>query len=298
MCFGVHARIALDRVLERQQQLHAGQAVRIAARDGVGDGIDDEARADTRQALLGRFGMQSRRLGLRERLRPPRPRTAAASWHIQAFALGLREARQDREHRRQIQHVRIQVHIAERGRAANQLLVDARLVLIGQRVRDLDDDHAVEQRLVLLLLQELVELREVGVREDGLVQMDQREARHLDVLLLRHGQQQIQELALHLQDLDHLEHAAARGIHGAGPRPGARIAFIADLRDFRQIDRADQVRDVRRRGIVRRIGADADARGFREEDALDGNAHEVAFELALDVNRAPTGDSSPWISTP
>ena len=178
---------------------------------------------------------------------------------IQSFALRLREARQDGEDRGEVEHVRVEVHVAERRRAGDQLLVDARLVAVRQRVRNLDDDHAVEQRLVLLLLQELVELREVGVREDRLVQVDEREARHLDVLLLRHGEQQVQELALHLQDLDHLEHAAARGIHGAGPRPGARIAFVADLRNLREIHRADEVRDVRRGGIVRRIGADADA---------------------------------------
>jgi hypothetical protein len=49
------------------------------------------------------------------------------------------------------------------------------------------------------------------------------------------SQQQVQELALDLQDLDHLQHAAARGIDGAGPRPGARIAFVAVLRDLRQV---------------------------------------------------------------
>ena len=151
----------------------------------------------------------------------------------------------------------------------------------------LDDDHAVEQRLVLLLLQELVELGQVRVREDRLVQVDQREARHLDVLLLRQRQQQVQELALDLQDLDHLEHAAARGIHRAGPRPGARIAFVAVLRDLRQVDRADQVGEIRGGRIVRRVSADADARGFREEDALDRHAQEVAFELALQAIARP-----------
>ena len=99
-----------------------------------------------------------------------------------------------------------------------ELLVDARLFLVGERVRHLDDHHPVEQRLVLRLLQELAELGEVGVREDRLVEVDQREARHLDVLFLRQRQQQVEELALDLEDLDHLEHAAARREHRAATR--------------------------------------------------------------------------------
>ena len=178
--------------------------------------------------------------------------------------------------------VRVEVHLAERRRARHELAIDARLVAERQRVRHLDDHHAIEQRLVLLLLQELVELGQVRVREDRLVEVDQREARHLDVLLLRQRQQQIQELALDLEDLDHLEHAAARGIDGARPGPGPRVAFVADVGDLRQIDGAHEVRDVGRRRIVRRIRADADARGLGEEDALDGEAHEVALELVVE----------------
>ncbi len=94
--------------------------------------------------------------------------------------------------------------------------------------------------------------------------------------------QQIQELALDLEDLDHLEHAAARGIDGARPGPGPRVALVADVGDLRQIDGAHEVGDVGRRRIVRRIRADADARGLGEEDALDGEAHEVALELVVE----------------
>ena len=35
--------------------------------------------------------------------------------------------------------------------------------------------------------QEAVELGQIGVRQDRLIQIDQREARHLDVLFLSHG---------------------------------------------------------------------------------------------------------------
>src|SRR5262245_43906188 len=112
------------------------------------------------------------------------------------------------------------------------------------------------------------------MREDRLVQMNERETRYLDVLFLGHRQQEVQELPLDLQDLDHLEHAAARGIYRAGPGPGPRIALIADLRDFREVHRADEVRDIRRGGVVRSVGADTVTRGFREEHPLDGHTHE------------------------
>src|SRR5579862_967537 len=54
----VHARIVLDRILQCQQQLHAGEAVGVAAGDGIGDGVDDEARADPVHALIGGLGVQ------------------------------------------------------------------------------------------------------------------------------------------------------------------------------------------------------------------------------------------------
>src|SRR5207302_1893278 len=96
-----------------------------------------------------------------------------------------------------------------------------------------------------------------------------------------------QELALDLQDLDHLEQAAAGRVHRPRPRPGARIALVADLRDLGEIHRADEVGDVGGRGIVRRIGADAGARGLGEEHPLDRNPDEVAFVIALDEVARP-----------
>jgi hypothetical protein len=184
-----------------------------------------------------------------------------------------------------VQRVRVEVHLAEGLRRGGELAVDARLLLVGEGVGHLDDDHAVEQRFVLRLLQELAELGEVGVGEDRLVEMDQREARHLDVLLLGEGEQEIQELALHLQDLDHLEKPPARGEHSARPGPGARVALVAELRDLGKVHRADQVGDVGGGRIVRRVGAHADAAGFGDEDALHRHLHEVAAELVLQAAR-------------
>src|SRR5688572_132626 len=50
---GVHAGVVLDRIFEREQHFHAGQALLVAARDRIGDRVDDEAWADAGQALFG-----------------------------------------------------------------------------------------------------------------------------------------------------------------------------------------------------------------------------------------------------
>ena len=215
----------------------------------------------------------------RPSLRRPRRRTGAAFCDGSSPSVSV-QAREDR--RTPPPAAAHADRDAPRGRrgAGDQLAVDARLVAVGERVRHLDDHHAIEQRLVLLFLQELVELGEVGVREDGLVEVDQREARHLDVLFLRQRQQQVEELALHLEDLDHLEHAAAGGIDRAGPRPGARIALVADFGDLGQVDRTDQVGDVGGGRIVRRIGADADPRSASERKMRStGNCMKSPCEL-------------------
>src|SRR3989442_4760743 len=286
LLLAVDAHVGLDRILDRDQDIHGGKAARLGLDDGVGERVDHEARRDAGETLVGVLRAHLRRVAGRHALDVLAGVEAHLLDVVGVALLGLADARQHREDRRDMQRVRVEVHLAERLRGRAELAVDARLFLVVERVGDLDDHHAVEQRLVLRLLQELAELGEVGVRDDGLVEADQREARHLDVLLLRQREQQVQELALDLQDLDHLEQPAARGEHRARPGPGARVALVAELGHVGEIDRSDQVGDVRRRRIVRRIRADADARRFGDEHALHRHLHEVAVELVLQAARA------------
>ena len=187
----------------------------VVARDGIADRVDDEARAHARQAFVRRFSVDSRHIGSSEAFDVLAGVELELLREVEPLALRFLEPRKNREHRGQVEDVRIEVHLAKRRRARNELAVNASFVAERQRVWHFDDHHAIEQRLVLLLLKELVELGEVGVREDRLIEMDQRETRDLDVLLLRERQEQIQELTLDLENLDHLEHATARGIDGA-----------------------------------------------------------------------------------
>ncbi len=120
---------------------------------------------------------------------------------------------------------------SRRGRR-DQLAINTRLIIEIERIRHLNNHHAIEQCLVLALLQELAKLRQVGMRDDGLIQINQGKARDLDVFFLRERKQQVQKLALDLEYLDHLKHAATRGIHCARPRPGAWVALITVICDF------------------------------------------------------------------
>ncbi len=213
----IHARVAFDRILDGEQQFHAGEAARIAARDGGRQGVDDEPRTHSGEALVRRLGFQPLGFGLGEALDRLAGKDSNLLGKIHALAFRFAVTREDGEHGSQMQHMRIQMGVAERRRAVHELLVYPGLITVRERIRYFDDHHSIEKRLILLLLEETVEFGEIGMGENGLIEIDQRKPRNLDVLFLRHRQQKVEELALDLEDLDHLEDAAARGIHRAGP---------------------------------------------------------------------------------
>ncbi len=73
-----------------------------------------------------------------------------------------------------MQHVRIEVHVAEGGRGRqDQLAVNARFLAVIERIRHLHDDHAVEQGLVFAFLQEFAKFGQIRVREDGFIEVNQ-----------------------------------------------------------------------------------------------------------------------------
>jgi hypothetical protein len=92
----------------------------------------------------------------------------------------------------------------EMGGCRDQFGVDARLVLIREGIGDLHDHHAIEQRLVLAFLEKPMKFRQIGMSEDGFIQIDQGKARDLDILFLGKRQKQVQEFPFNLEDLNHL----------------------------------------------------------------------------------------------
>jgi len=284
LLLGIHARIGIDGVLDGQQNLHAGQALAVSANEGGGQGVDHEAGTDPRQTLLGLFMAQTLGLAPRDALHI----LTGIQTQLLAGIHGrtLLEPRQHRKHGRHLEGVRIEMDTCKRTSPGYELLVDARFFLVGQGVGHLDDHHAIQQCLVLLFLQELLELGQVGMRQHRLIKIDQWETRYLDVLFLRKRQQQIQKLALDLENFDHLQNAAACGVDRPGPRPGPRIPFIPIFGHLGKIHGSHKIRNVGRGGIMRCIGAHTHASCLGKENTLNGQAHGIAIEVMLQPTAA------------
>ena len=287
LLLGIDPRVALDGILQTEQHVHRGEALGIRLADRRRQRIDHESWRYAGKAFLGQAFAQPLGVGAVDAVDVFAPLKANALAQVGALVVAAVQPGQDGEHGGSVQHVRVEMHLAERRFSRrDELAIDHRLGAIVERVRNLDHHHPVEQRFVLRFLQELPELCEVGVRDNGFVDVDQREPRHLDVLFLSQSEQQVKELALYLQDLNHFEHAAARGVHRARPGPGARVAFVAEFRNLRQIDRADEICEIGGCGIVRRVRADAHATCLSNKYALDRHAHVVSTELLIDAHPA------------
>src|SRR4051812_12319735 len=134
------------------------------------------------------------------------------------------------------------------------------------------------------------------MRDDYLVRVDHGEAARLDVLLLREGEEHIQEALVHLQHFDELHHAAVSDVKLAVEAVGAGVRLRAVLAYGREIDGACKLRYVLRLGVGGCKGTDAHALLLGEDDAADGHllymspVGVVQFEpavrakISLDIN--------------
>src|SRR5919197_5302018 len=143
LLLAVDAHIGFDRILQGNEHVHRRQALRLRLDDGVRERVDHEARRDAGEAfvgvllphLVGFLGRDALDIfaGVEAHL-----------LHVVGVALlRLAQAREHRVHRRHMQRMRIEMHFAERLRGGAELAVDARLLLVIERVGHLDDDHAV-----------------------------------------------------------------------------------------------------------------------------------------------------------
>ncbi len=166
-----------------------------------------------------------------------------------------------------------------------ELLIDVHLSGGAQIVGHLHHDHAILQRFGFLVGQKFFELGLVGVGDDELIGIDQREAAGLDVLLLGEREEDIEKALVGLEHLDELNHAAVGDVELAVEAIRPRVGFRAEFADGGQIDAAHQLRDVLTLGIRRHEGADGRPILFRKEDALDRHAVDVLVVFVPEIER-------------
>src|SRR6267142_252214 len=137
LLLAVHPDVGLDRILDRDQHVHGRQALRLRLNDGVGERIDDEARRDAGETFVRILLLHLGRIARRDAFDV----LAGVEPHllhvVGVTLLGLAEAREHGEDGSDVQRVRVEMHLAERLRGRAKLPVDACLLLIVQRVRDL-----------------------------------------------------------------------------------------------------------------------------------------------------------------
>src|SRR6266404_6202679 len=195
-----------------------------------------------------------------------------------ALRVGL-EAREDGEHRRDLERVRRDV--GAEVRVADDLLIDLHLFRQPQVVRHAHDHDAVEDRLVGVIGAELLPLGLVRVRRDDSVDVDEPVAsRGRDDLLLRRGDHRVQVLGLVLEDLDELDDATVADVQRAVQieHAGVALRVLVELRDVLAADQDRRVLVVR---VDRRYDADADAVALREDARHDRHLFVPATELLL-----------------
>ena len=134
------------------------------------------------------------------------------------------------------------------------------------------------QRLRSLVRDERVEFVLVRVRDDDLVGVDHREPAGLDILLLRKGQQVVEELLVAFEHLDEFHHAAVRNVQLPIKAEGPRVRLHPILTNRGEVDAAGQLRDVLALGVRRSERANADAIFFGEGDPLDQHVLHSATE--------------------
>ena len=221
----------------------------------VVDGLHDEPGGDPEHALAARLLLEFSNVDL-DGLAPLDDLLAVVETQFrhQVALVARLQAREQREHRRQIQGVRGDV-LAE-VRLVEELAVDLDLLGQAQVVGDLDHDDTIEDRLVGWVSLEAPPLGLVRMGDDDRIHVHGAvAARRRDELLLRGGDHGVQILGLVLEDLDELRHAAVADVEGPVEVQRAGVALRVGV-ELGDVDRADQDRGVLVVGIDRRDHAD------------------------------------------
>src|SRR5579864_3283032 len=177
-------------------------------------------------------------------------------------------ARLDRVGRRQLVDVlgHVLALAADAVGPVDEVAVDLHLARRVHVVRVVDLVDPAPQRLHDVLGQEHVVLRIVGVSDDHHIDVDGREVREVDPLRLDQLEQQRQQLPPALEDLGPVQDPAVGPDDLAFEVVGVRVVRRAALLQHREVDVADEVRDVFAAEIGRSVLGDADLVAGRDID--------------------------------
>ena len=200
---------------------------------------------------------------------------------------------QTREHRelgQRAQRLRRARRLRQR-RGLQHLVVDAHLFVDTQAVRHLDEVHAVDESLIVLVVAELQPLGFVRVRHDETVERQRRQRfGALEVAFLGGCQDRVEHLKRRLEHLDELD--AARRTQTQRARVAVRVRIVLrELLQHAQVDLADQRRDVLRVLVARLRLDDADLVQHRRHDADDLELGQIALEFLQALQRPRAGDA-------
>src|SRR5579862_5863491 len=190
-------------------------------------------------------------------------------------------------------HAELGQHLQRLGRArrgtqigaADQLLVDLRLLADAQAIRHRHHADAVEEGLVVLVGLEHGPFGLVGMRQDRAVERDGAQRLGADVIaFLRRGQQGMQHLDRRLEHLDKFEQALIGAAQPARERIGVRIV-LAVMLELADVDLTDERGDVLV-VLVARLGlGDGELAQLGRIEPRDLEFGDVAAELVQALDR-------------
>ena len=263
----------------------------VVAVEGLGQDLEGEAGGDAGHAFGDARGLAIflHRLGLGVGVLQA-VAVVDAKLRIERRVLVLLEAAEDAEAREDLEHLGRAGRLAQFA-AFEQLGVDHRLFGHPEAVGHLDDADAVEERLVVLVVLEVLPLRFIGMGEhDPLERQGSKVLGARVIAFLGRRQQRMQHLDRRLEHLDEFQQALRRTVEAAGIAVGVRVV-LGEVLELADVDLADEGGDVLV-VLVTRFGlGDGDLAQPGRIDLDHGEPGDVAVEGVEALGRPRRADA-------
>src|SRR5208337_870793 len=284
--------LALDRLLKHVHQMDGigGDLLDVEV-EGLGQHLEGEAGGDARHPLRDarRLAVFLHRLrlgvGVLEALA-----VVDAQLRIERRILVLFEAGEDAEARQELEHLRRAGRLAQLA-GLEEFCIDHRLLSDAEAIGHLDHANAVEERLVVLVVLELLPLGLVRVGEHDALERQRAEVLGAGVVpFLGRGQKRMQHLDRRLEHLDEFQEPLGRSVEAARVAVGVRVV-LREMLELADVDLADKGGDVLV-VLVAGLGlGDADLAQLGRVDLDDGEPREVAVERVEALGRPGRADA-------